>query len=203
MKKIKRMSLLVVTFIAILFGSTMVFAASQKSKAISAYKKYMASEPSTSEFALIYLDNDSVPELVFRWKGFTFRNGKMKELKPSGRAVFSSQYVLAGFEGYYKKTGILRTQWGGGDFSWIDYYAKMNGTKVKAVLAKSTVADPITDYNNITYHHEYYRQSGSAFKEMKSKSQFNNALKKYINNNKYIKIKFRKNTASNRKKYLK
>ena len=41
------------------------------------------------------------------------------------------------------------------------------------------------------------------FKEMKSKSQFNNALKKYINNNKYIKIKFRKNTASNRKKYLK
>lgn len=154
---------------------------SAKKKALKAYQEFLKSGYINIEendipvpkrlckFALIYLDNDSIPELVINYDGMEFDNpwingvlysyigGRIKKLDVMGMMDHLS---------YYKKKGVLA------DYSYSDLggvgisYSRLNNGK--------------------------YQNSLSASK-----------IKKYVGNTKQTRVKFYKNTETNRQKYLK
>lgn len=173
-------------------------AASKKTKALKAYSKLLASDsikfsdrgsanPTDYSFSLVYIDNNNVPELVI-WGNqphslyavYTYRNGKAQYVENTGD----------GF-GYYKKKGIFS----GGIFR---SYVCTNYFKLSS--GKSTRKFSVTeDYSSATY--QSY-QSNKAVTITKTK--FNRQLKKLVGSTKETtNITWHKNTAANRKKYLK
>ena len=188
MKKRTRMSLLLLTLIMLFAFSGTASAASTKSKAMKAYKTKLASiqeqeKPGKSYFAIVYLDNNSTPEIVTysslggKPRILTYRKGKVAEY---------SSYANTKFTNYYKKKSVLREKafykdW---DFSGYD--------KVKVSSAKLS---PITSYMG----GKYYNSSDKEITKAKSQG----LLKKLVGSTKATKIKYYKNTAANRKKYLK
>ncbi len=126
MKKMKRLMLLlaVLTFMLI---PQQTFAASRKTKALKAYSKFMKSGKikedftkrripnKSAEFALIYLDNDSVPELMVHWKGgdvigYPWKNGSLYKFS-NGRVVKVKELSIMYKVYYVPKTGYLKDQW--------------------------------------------------------------------------------------------
>lgn len=173
-------------------------AASPKTKAVKAYKKFLSQKTikwddenkvktSKCKFGLIYIDNNSVPELFVDgssagvnhimggYKLYTYKNGKVK-------AVCNITDTFS----YYKKTGIFVT----GTFLYGEYHAyrKLSGSSEKLLLRTETL-----------YETKYF---DSKEKEL-TKAQFNKKLKKLVGKKKVSIPKCYKNTAKNRKKYLK
>lgn len=199
MKKVKRLKrlLLATMLFALMLAPLNVSAASQKTKALKAYKSYMAKKGSSAKFAVAYLDKDSVPELIYyvpskpQYKVFTWKNGKMK-------TVFSADYskdVSNSYDltHYYKKKGVLRAvpYSGAAGISGKGYFV-YSGGKYKCRLSR------INAFGEISC----YKVSGMKFTKI-SASQFNSSLKKLTGNSKVSKLKYYKNTAANRTKRLK
>lgn len=197
-------------------------AASKKSKAISAYKKMLSKntvtvipkkirfgrflrtrEPAKSKnvmFAIAYIDNDSVPELILLDSAtefcgiWTFRNGKVENVDIIQAAYDIPKGYGTKVTGYYKRKGIFQevSVFPGGynkSFSKIS-----NGTAEEVLFAVKDRGDTAEQY--------YYNGSDGASKKI-SKGKFNKKLKSYIGSTKLTKTVMRKNTESNRKKYLK
>ncbi|MCD8019848.1 MAG: hypothetical protein LUF92_09805 [Clostridiales bacterium] len=188
-------------------------AASAKQKAMKAYKKFLTQEsipwsvynydetadPSLCKFSLVYLDNNSVPELVVSGGDtyykpymtiYTYKNGKVT-------LVENSSY---GFSSYYKKKGIIVESAAKG----ATFYNKYSNGQLKIVLAKLNENAQGRDLNGdgkIGY--AYYKTTSSGDIKYISKSSFNKRLKKLVGSKNTKKLKFYKNTAKNRKKYLK
>ena len=215
MKKKTRITILLTTLLLLFAFAMPASAASTKSKALKAYKKLLAQKEITfvrsidgtttklsfptskMKFALVYLDNNTVPELVIdnldnipiMWYGeklfsffggavFTYKGGKLKQLD-----VYTSNWRLTKV---YKKKGVFYSN---NTHTYdkkdaIYYYIK--GTKT-------------IDIGNFSAG-KYYKNG--AIKPIK-KSAFQKLLKKYVGSTKATKIKYYKNTAANRKKYLK
>ena len=158
---------------------------------------------SKMKFALVYLDNNTVPELVIdnldnipiMWYGeigfsdfgnavFTYKGGKLKQLD-----VYNSNWR---FTKVYKKKGV--------------FYSNNTHHKKEAIYyyIKGTKTIDIGSFENGKYYNrengKYYKNG--AIKPIK-KSAFQKLLKKYVGSTKATKIKYYKNTAANRKKYLK
>ena len=150
------------------------------------------------KFATAYIDNDKIPELIFYGdfeagtegpiypdaQVYTWRNGDLKYL--GGLSLYSESK-----SGYYKKKGVIE------DYSYveihhhgIDYY-KISGNKMKTL--------PISKIYPSKNKVRYLRKGGHKI----SKKTFKKKLKKYIGKTKINHFKWRKNTSSNRKKYLK
>lgn len=176
-------------------------AASYKTKAIKAYKTFLAKSKirvnngygneslSTSKlkFALVYLDNDTIPELIaydlhggtwYRHFIFAYKKGKVKQISQMNSNYFAVKY--------YKKKGVLCCQQCDGKNEY--YYVRVKGTKRTDILYKRGS--------------KYYKCVGYNRKSV-TKSKFNSLLKKYVGSTKTTKIRYYKNTAANRKKYLK
>lgn len=188
-----------------------VQAASQKAKAMKAYKSmlskktmrwgddtyYKAVPTNTCKFAIAYIDNNSVPELIVtsgyvtRVAGtvviYTYRNGKVQVVKSNTGRYYADSSKFS----YYKKKGIFISTYGTGGVT--DSYYKMSKSKA----SKKLMAD-----DSLMYGKSYYTCSGEESKKI-SKSGFNKSLKKLVGSTKKTKAKFYKNTAANRKKYLK
>lgn len=191
------MLLCVALLAGILLPGVQTEAASKKTKALKAYKKLLASDsiefssrgsvnPSDYSFALVYIDNNSVPELVI-WGNqphslyavYTYKNGKAKFLQNTGD----------GF-GYYKKKGIFA----GGLFS---SYACENYFKLSA--GKSIKRFSITEYNGFASYQRYQSNKEVSI----TKAKFKRQLKKLVGSTKETtNITWHKNTVANRKKYL-
>lgn len=213
MKKKTRITILLTTLLLLFAFAMPASAASTKSKALKAYKKLLAQKEITfvksidgtttkesfptskMKFALVYLDNNTVPELVidnldnipimyygeigfscFGNAVFTYKGGKLKQLD-----VYTSNWRLTKV---YKKKGVFYSNNTHHKKEAIYYYIK--GTKTIDIGYFS----PVMYYKN------------GAFKPIK-KSAFQKLLKKYVGSTKATKIKYYKNTAANRKKYLK
>ena len=206
MKQLKKLLSLVLIFVLAL-APLNVQAASNKTKALKAYKKLLSAknirwgtnsyEPTVPakncQFALAYIDNDSVPELiVYNNKDvphmvgygllYTYRSGKVRLL-----GYINIDNKLS----YYKKKGVIVTSYVSGGTTYS--YFKLSKTKITNKLA--------IGIDVLTQKKSYYTVSNDIFKKT-SKSKFNKALKKLVGSKKKTTIKFRKNNASNRKKYI-
>ncbi|MCD8013743.1 MAG: hypothetical protein LUG99_11295 [Lachnospiraceae bacterium] len=207
LNRIAKMSLFAILLAASLFllPGKNVEAASTKTKALKAYSKLLAKSTiewgdtgytmdlSECKFQIIYLDDNSVPELLiygpytstdlsssYQVLLYTYKNGKAKYV-----AEFYSNVS------YYKKKGIITDQLYTAA-STIDYYYKFSGTKVRRKLAKSI-------YQMSTYYYTKYSGSEATYI---TKAKFNASLKKLVGSKKAKTVSYHKNTAANRKKYL-
>lgn len=173
-----------------------VYAVSKKTKAMRAYKKFLKSRSSRDKFAIAYIDNNNVPELILnrintgsRIEGFgdlyTYKSGKM--IKLNGYLYYDRTRFK-----YYKKIGIYID-----DDSYqsctIDAFYRLKGKKVTVKARKETV-DPMTGYGGTHY---YIGDKKS------SKAKFKAYIKKITKGKKIKKASFHSNNAKNRNKYLK
>lgn len=184
-----------------------VNAASKKAKAVKAYKKFLVKERNKKEkymyngnytiekFSVIYLDKNSVPELVLM-KGssytvYTYKNGKVKKTDIDNLYNLDERFY------YCKKTGIY-TRVGTGRNGWIPTaYYKLSGTKSKYKVSKSSAMGSSSDPKDYPPN-KYYNAKSSI-----SKKKFNSILKKLTKGKKFSTAKFYKNSKTNRKKYCK
>lgn len=175
-------------------------AAPAKTKALKAYEKFLSKKEiawdanykvpaADCEFAIVYLDNDNVPELVLHntsvphmagfGRIFTYKNGKVKR---AGSVDMDNNAFC-----YYKKTSVFISCYvNGGVF---DNYRTLTKGKLVHKLQKG-----ITLPENKTRYYNANR------KEI-SKSTFSKELKKLVGSKKKTRVKFYKNTSSGRKKH--
>lgn len=209
-KVVKLMWMLSLLIALTMAGSMAVQAASAKSNAMKAYKNMLSKttvykegwpmKASNCYFAIAYIDNDSVPELVvFNNRDiphvggygmiYTWRNGKV---------VYAGGMVLdnKGEAGYYKKKGIYTDIYSHQGRKGVSYQRLKKGTS-SCVLYKEYVIKgkswKLSGYKKITGNKA----------NVISKKSFDKSLKSYVGSTKLTKYKFYKNTAGNRKKYLK
>ncbi|MCD8019572.1 MAG: hypothetical protein LUF92_08335 [Clostridiales bacterium] len=189
-KLLWKVALLTMVCAIVLLLPVQTQAASAKKKALKAYKTFLSKQGSSTSydditFSIIYLNNDSVPELVFCKDTvetiYTYKNGAMKVIGNG-----STDSVL----GYYKKTGIVKHQG-----SFYERYERMKSGKLADYL--------YVNYNfGTTNKNTYYKYSGSLRQQITNK-KYQKLLKKYVGSKKLKTVKYHKNTAKNRKKYLK
>lgn len=185
-----------------------VQAASNKTKALRAYRKllsqttikrdaYTTFKTKDCRFALAYIDNNSIPELIvycsttshIEGSGalYTYRKGKLQYVC---RLMLDTRKRL----GYYPKTGWFMdntTYQGCGG----DEFCKLKSGKVKEdiVYGRSVEYNTVTGFS-ITTNGKYQEVSATTF---------NRSLSYNTNNKRFKTFKFYKNTKSNRTKYLK
>ena len=188
MKKKTRITILLTTLLLLFAFAMPASAASTKTKALKAYRKFLEKEKDNlfyQYFGIAYINNDSVPELVTYGLGGKpticyYKNGKVKNLMSAANCYYSH---------YYKKKGVVKqTAYPYRSEEW-DYYGY-----VKVNLAKNKWSI-LSGYSDGKYENSKYKTI--------SKKQFKNILKKAVGKTKATKIKYYKNTAANRKKYLK
>ncbi len=222
MKYLKKILLLAVLLIALLPCQTQ--AASTRSKAVKAYRKFLSGSTMTwrtaynekktvslskCKFAIAYVDKDSVPELIVSsgdnmnahtdgyYLLYTYKNGKVT-------FVANTEDSFS----YYRKKGVFRATrwlWGSADI----VYFKLS--KGKATQTYYEYEEGSYDYNdNGVSDHTYAKitkakipYEESSTKKI-SKKTFTSQLKKLIGSTKKTIVKtYYPNTAANRKKILK
>lgn len=193
MKRVRKLMLLVMLLVLAAMPMN-VRAASQKTKAMSAYKTFLAQTTGAyggdyDKFALAYIDKNSVPELLFRdpiyTYVYTYKNGRVTLMhKDQSMNVFK----------YYKKKGII-----------VRFYAHRGlQTTTWLRLSDGSFTEYLgTQKYGSTAYYKYVRQNSYYTEKSVTKSKFNKLLKKYVGTKKVSSIKFYKNTAANRKKRLK
>lgn len=214
MKKITHKRTLLLGIFCILFSMILIpapqaHAASQKTKAIKAYKKMLSQKMITwnpnwkvpaknCDFTLVYVDKDSVPELVLQnttdiphagnWGNlYTYYKGKVRLV--TALDLNNNFY-------YYKKKGVFLDNYFGMGISENGYFT-MSKAKATKRLHYTINTNPNAVKKNI-----YSKAAKPKFKEI-SKKSFNKELKKLVGSTKRTTAKFYKNTATNRKKRLK
>lgn len=171
-------------------SSTQVEAASSKAKALIAYKSMLSSEAKLMKytcyekeymnlkkdvtFALAYINNDSVPELILNVYDtqylFTYKNGKLTKV-----GEYFLQWHGAPSFVYYRKTGVFRAVEFYHDSSWQDFYILKNG-KQSHIVGKWHAG------NKVVYY------AGANGKKI-SKASFSKLLKNKVKNTKATTIK--------------
>ena len=207
-RNVMRKIVIALAVILLFTMSQNVSAASQKIKAVRAYASFLSKtkyvkwldQQSFSTglakncyFALAYIDNNNVPELIlytpdsYHVAGFgvmyTYRNGKVVRVSELGFDLHSTL-------GYYKKKNVYTD-----NYSWTGTgsydYERISGRRLGTRSIK---------YN---YRLQKWVTDGYYWNDKRvSKASFNKALKKVVGNTKFTRYKFHKNTAANRKKYL-
>ena len=194
-------------------------AASTKSKAMSAYKKklssskltvlpagrkvmnrndryvtYRYSKRANVKFAIAYINNDNVPELILKdnYYGYgvwAYQNGRVKCVLWGD--TYDDPY------GYYRKKGIYEDiGWSEGSPFTKSFYQFKNG-KMTEKLSKFV-------YQEGQAEADYYMHSSSyRYPREISKATFKKKLKSYVGSTHVTKISLKSNTSANRKKYLK
>lgn len=189
--------------VCLMLPAAPIQAASSKSEAIAAYKRFLEGQPSSGsyDFAMIYLDNDSVPELLVGGVNlYTFENGAMVR--------HSVMFGDAGY-GYYKKKGVfIQMHAHFNTFEKNAYETWTYNQFSKSGFTKKLFRDCAYATNSSgkakgkkKYTYCIYDEKGTETKA--SKNRFQSALKKMTGKAKMTKIKLYSNTAANRKKYLK
>lgn len=188
-------------------------AASAKSKALAAYKKklsaskvtvlpagkkvvvhcydtvtYKYSHRANIKFDIAYIDNDNIPELILQdarycYGVWTYKNGKVI-------CVHWGDSLTDPY-GYYRKKGIYEDiHYTEGSPFYKLFYQFKNG-KMARKMTKTVLEEGKSDA-------EYYVLSKRV-----SKASFKKKLKSYVGSTHVTKISLKKNTSTNRKKYLK
>ena len=189
MKRILTLLTLVVMMGACyIFNTNNIQAASKKTKAMNAYKEFLAAETiewdgseydaSELEFLTADIDGDKVPELVISYyateKIYTYKNNKVK-------------HVLQGDIVIYPKEHIVTNSKLDDDGVKLDFYKITKGKAKKfATFAM------------------YYEKGKKKFSyKINGKKVSGNKFDKKIKTTKALKMKFYSNTAAKREKVLK
>lgn len=206
MMKLLKRTVLFLLILAAAAAPAEVHAASQKAKAVKAYKNMLSKQiihwgdnkdfdipVKNCVFATVYIDKDSVPELIVHspdiphWSDcsvlYRYKNGKVQEVKS-----FSSDDRFS----YYKKKGVFV----GSDLSSGIYKS------VYYQMAEGKAAAKLTMNKNVGGIGGKWTKYYSGKKQL-TKRQFNKSLKKMAGSRKQTKVKLHKNTARNRSRYLK
>ena len=189
-----------------------VSAATQKAKAMKAYRNFLSEKKialkvilgedeasakfktDKMKFAIIYLNKDSIPELVID----NSANNSGNYYSPFGTAIFTwadgevqqvyiqdSYYQL---RKYYRKKGVLMF---------------VNRAK-SSLMVTARIADDEATVVAVKDGSRLYGPDYFAGKAKKiSKAQYHKLIKKVIGSRKAVKINYRENTKVNREKYLK
>ena len=208
-KKNRKLWGLMVLLLILVCSSVTTQAASQRTKAVKAYASFLSknrylkwtdrSNMRTGQakkcyFALACIDNNDVPELVlytpdschlFGWGVmYTYRNGRVVRVS---ELCFDLRSTL----GYYKKKDV-----------YVDNYSCTGlGTYFYNRISGRGFGCKEIRYN---YRTRKWVTSGYNWNnKFVSKANFDRALKRVVGKTKFTKYKFYKNTAANRKKYLK
>lgn len=211
MNKMKKLLIPLCLMFCMMF-SVNVFA-SKQTDALKVYKNWLASSStfnlkyegkvyrmrrSQMKFAVVYLDNNSIPEMMVYHPALPTKLGRVM-LFTYNYNTRSVQYVvnisadIMGQMGYYHRTGLL-TDIRKYDSKWIDFefykfgYAKTSATGIGKILYLQ---------NGSWVVHNYYTNSSPS-----SKSKFSAALKKKKGSTPFTKLVLRANTASNRAYYV-
>lgn len=216
--------LLIVLVLTMLLPKTDVSALTQKQKALKAYTAFLAkskvpivrsgktcyqtgrpytyygTKASEVYFGLAYIDNNSVPELVLKTLSpygsshdmitavFTYYNGKVKRVKE-----VNNDYGFV--DGYFYKTGSYKwTQLGEGGDKEVYISPLRNETTTKKLRK---------DSNKYGYYPTVYYKYVSGRNVKISRSAFTKLFRSMTKSKSVTKIKYHKNTAANRKNYLK
>ena len=149
------------------------------------------SRQSDIEFAVAYIDNNNVPELIIRRpekKGcacayvYTYRKGKVVKVKyPFSKMEFGRDGSITEITGYYKKKGVFIFNV---ELDDQRYYLRLKSGKAKMIA-----------WNTGGYTEEPNYP--------KTKAKYKSVLRRYTGGRKKTKIKWHANTPANRKKYLK
>ena len=194
----------VATLLAIIVGISAFFlpsglsietdAASTRTKAINAYNAFLKKQTSSQRFALAYINNDNIPELIVDNKngshltGFTSLyafNGK-KMVKMDGYLDVKTSFP------YYKKGNVFLDD-DSVQFALTTGYYTFNGKK-RVLCASKTVYSHPSNYGKVVYYVKTKKVS---------KTKYTNYIKKLSKGKKLSKAKMVKNTSANRKKYVK
>lgn len=214
-KKMKLFWVCVVAFTMALLMSMTVQAGTPKSNALKAYKKLLSQKTvkwgdssrlkvplKDCQFAIAYIDNDTVPELFIYNNTvtshadglalmYTYKNGKLR--------FVGNQFMDMGVFSYYKKKGIYTDN----HFQMgvvVNTYKKLSNYRgVVKLRTYKEVADVDRDGKLTTT----YCVVGNGNSKEVSKSKFDNELKKLVGSQKKTSLVWRKNTKANRTKFLK
>lgn len=209
MKK-KRIFVTCLTIVVLTLALTLTAsAASKKKKAVNAYKKFLSKSTITIQnpktkvktkklkFAVVYLDNDNIPELIID------RTSTLAKM-PWGAPAFSPNCYLI-----YKYTGkVKQIAHANSNFAINTYF------KGKSIFVQSGFID---DGNGKKTFNTYNHITGSKLTQIASqvgdkylvnnkeatKADYEKEIKKYTGGASPTSIKYYKNTASNRKKKIK
>lgn len=178
MEKIKtsKQHILVVTLtLCMLFTlfapATNVNAASKRTKALTAYQKKLKKlDSKIYKFALVYLDKDSIPELVITSKEsihavygeiYTYNNGKLKNLKYAGSDF--GQFIYSP-----KKSVACNSSWINGYGAVSTFYRFSKTGKSTKLKRFDAIVNPKTSYkinNKKVSKKKYYAE----YKKMEKK----------------------------------
>ena len=184
-------------------------AASQKTKAIQAYKQLLSKstiawdnnwtvKSAHCSFGLAYVNKDNIPELVVRnsqdvsraggyGRIYTYKNVKVQQI--AKLSLNNSRFS------YYKKKSVYTDTYSlGGVTRW---YIKLSGTKSVKKLDTFTNTAKVSWLPKGTSYYKYANTNKKI-----SQSVFNKELKKLVGKKKITNVTLRKNTAANQKKYL-
>lgn len=179
MKKIKtsKQFILVVTLtLCMLFTlfapATNVNAVSKREKALNAYQKKLKQlDPKAYKFALVYLDKDSIPELIitphdgahaFAGKAYMYTGGKLKQLKYAGsdygRFIYSRKNSVVSNSAWVNRYGAIATF----------YYFTSKGKGIK-----------LKKFEEVNSPKYLYKINGKKVSKKKYNSEYKKMVKKY------------------------
>lgn len=147
MKRLLKMAGLVLSFVLVLSLLTPaeVSAASTAQKAVAAYQKFLKEKyeiTDTTTFCLVYIDNNSVPELVVGNKNiphvsvpdvYCYASGKVRKMKNAGSDY--GRFVYS-----YKKGLTVCSTWVNG-YGSIESYVKWSKSNTKRSTYKKYTVD--------------------------------------------------------------
>ena len=216
-KKLKSLLLILLCVVLIIPALSMnVSAATQKQKAMAAYKKwlsqnyvrvipkgtvifddwsytkskYSSTKASQVKFTVAYINNDSVPELVVYTKQGHIQLFSVLTYKNGKiQRVYTSKGDSV-FKGYFKKTGCFFVRSFTDGTPYYDRYCKMSGVKSSEQVRKFAYG-----YSNEA---DYFKGQQEI-----SKSTYNSIVKKLRGGETITRVTFYKNTKANRDNKLK
>ncbi|MDO4647768.1 MAG: hypothetical protein Q4B26_03885 [Eubacteriales bacterium] len=222
MKQLKRT--LFLTLLLLMLIPQTALAASARSKALSAYRNFLSQstfnwpdsrtivDMQKCEFALVYVDKNSVPELLI-YSGANYNTHAdgfyLLYTYKKGNVVFLGN-MMDGFS-YYRKKGVY-CAFHGGTSGMDRYYFKLSKGKVSAILYTyddSTYKGYDLNGDGVVAGISYYKVISakdpmylSVTGKRISKRSFSRILKKQVGSTKRSTVKKYPNTAANRAKYL-
>lgn len=209
LQKIKRCILLAVT-IAVMVPVVSGFAATPKQEALNAYNRWLSgakvqvmpkgfdeldgvlytpTPASQTRFAIAYINNDSIPELIVQTSDgvyqsiLTYRNGKIVRI--------DSSHIVTGLtKGYYSKTGVFVN------------LSKYFGHRYM-MMGASGVTERFSILTSVTPKEYYYYAKNGKSTPLKNHTELRNKLMTFTKGKALTPVKFYGNNAANRKNILK
>ena len=214
-----RKGLLLFMSLVMLMPAVRGFAATPKQEALKAYNRWLSNAKvqvmpkgyidydrvqytptpaSNTEFAIAYINNDAIPELIVRSKDcvycsvLTYKNGKIVRIWQN--------YFYNSVKGYYSKTGMFvdkRTP----EFARIaDYQNYMLMSPSGSVTKRFDVLVSSTQGSK---SYEYYSPKTKKWTSLKNHTEFRKKLLTFTKGKALTPVRYYRNTAANRNSILK